>query len=507
MTTTTTTPITTTPTTMTTTTPTTMRMILALSLVSLGGCSFISKGTASLGGGSSGGSPVATSTGSAADVPQVKPDDDDPPHVRTALDRLDKMQAMIAARDFARYARESRDFQGTYLFRNGWEGERKREAMKQRLDALDAAAFKAYGGRLFATVGDAKRLTTGVDPDAVEAAAEALTACQTAAGTSTTGTGDAAEQLRTKIAAYEKALDRVRKIDAKAFHWYGDAPRFGTLDVPTKLMECEVNLVASELQFSDEYAPEEAGKTVVEKGCGVVEWLADGVQVGGGRFASYTRTAGGNSYVEAIPCGKVPKKDRFPAALAGAVKEFKSHMSKPNLVIVTDGKPYIESNDEDFRLYRYQKLLAYAKDFELSSNPCGSLKLFCEAGGSRGAAGYNRLEHHLDRAAVHAGKDPERCKGHLKNAKAQSENFDKLRADLVKSGDWKSGATYKTKKGAQLKEPDFISSFAEKGKLADDRLLEKYCDKPQAAAAAAAPATPASPAKPKSAKSAKTAKK
>ncbi|MBA3817332.1 MAG: hypothetical protein H0X17_00435 [Deltaproteobacteria bacterium] len=467
-------------------TTTTLRMILALSLVGGGGCSLISKGKASLGGGGS--SPVASTTGGGPAVPQVKPDEDDPPHVRTALDRLDKMQAMIADKDFARYARESRDFQGTYLFHNGWEGERKREAMKQRLDALDAAAFKAHGGRLFAAVGDAKRLTTGVDPDAVEAAAEALTACETAAGTSTTGRGDAAEERRTRIGAYEKALERVRKIDAKAFHWYGDAPRAGTLDVPTKLMECEVKLVASELQFADEYAPEEAGKTVVEKGCGVIEWLADGVQVGGGRFASYTRTAGGNSYVEKIACGKVPKQDRFPAALAAAVKEFKGHMSKPNLVIVTDGKPYIESNEEDFRLYRYQKLRAYAKDFELSSNPCGSLKLFCEAGGSRGAGGYNRLEHHLDRAAVHAGKDPERCKGHLKNAKAQAAGFETLRADLVKSGEWKSGATYKTKKGAQLKEQDFIRSFAEQGKLADDRLLEKYCDKPAAPAARSKPA-------------------
>ncbi|MBA3404525.1 MAG: hypothetical protein H0U13_07585, partial [Gemmatimonadaceae bacterium] len=74
------------------------------------------------------------------------------------------------------------------------------------------------------------------------------------------------------------------------------------------------------------------------------------------------------------------------------------------------------------------------------------------------------------------------------NAKAQAAGFETLRADLVKSGEWKSGATYKTKKGAQLKEQDFIRSFAEQGKLADDRLLEKYCDKPAAPAARSKPA-------------------
>ena len=471
------------------------RTIIALSLVGLTSCSLIAKGKASLGGGSSAN---PTTSAPVANVPQVKSDDSDPPHVRTALDRLDHMQQLIASKDFGPYARESREFQATFLFHEGWQGEKKHDAMKQRLDALDAAAFKAFGGRLYEVVGNGKRETTGVDPDAVDAAEQMVDACQGAAKMSTTGEGEASAALQVKVTAYEKAIARVKKIDAKAFRYYGDAKKSGMIDVPTRLLECEADLVGVVARFADEYAPEVAGTAAVEKGCGVIEWLADGVQIGSGTFAGYTRTAGGNSFVAKVECNKVPKADRYPGALADAVKEFKEHIEKKNVVIVTDGKPYVEANDEDLHLYRYQKLLAYAKDFELSSNPCGSLKLFCEAGGSRGAAAYNQLEHHLDRAAVHAGTDPERCKAHLKQAKAEADGFEQLHTDLVKRKEWVTGATYKTKKGAELSEKDFISSFAEKGKLADDRLLEKYCAKPAAVAtppAAAAPAKPATSAK------------
>jgi hypothetical protein len=126
--------------------------------------------------------------------------------------------------------------------------------------------------------------------------------------------------------------------------------------------------------------------------------------------------------------------------------------------------------------------MAYSKEFTFSGNPCGGTdeKLFCEAGGSKGARAYNEMEHHLDRARFLAGKAPDRCKQHLKDAVKNWESFSSMMEEMKKSKEWIGGATYRTKKGVKLKEKDFVASFEEKAGQADEKLGAKYCARPQA---------------------------
>lgn len=468
----------------------TLPSLLAVSLTGLAACSIISQGKDSLGDGASdklgdaAGDKASEAAGDSpvADVPQVKADDDDPPHVVRALERLDEMEKNIKDRDWARYARESRDFNGTILFQDGWKGERKLGKIKKRLAALDAAAFKAFGGRVSKLIGSGKRVTKEIDADAFEAGVAALDACQTAAGTTTTGTGDAKNKLAESIKAYEKASARALKMDKAVFRYFGDSGgRHMTVDMPTKILECEAELIAADLQFGDEYEPEVAPETEAITACGSMRWLAGGIQTGGGTFAPYERVAGGAEYPQKIPCKKVKKKGKVPRTLGNAIAQWKDYYEIKDVVFETEGAPYIDENDDDLRLWRYQVVMAYSKSFKFSGNPCGGTeeKLFCEAGGSKGARAYNVMEHHLDRARVHAGKAPDRCKEHLKGAVKSWESFSSMMADMKKSKSWISGATYRTKKGAKLPEKDFVASFEEKASNADDKLTEKYCARAQ----------------------------
>ena len=65
--------------------------------------------------------------------------------------------------------------------------------------------------------------------------------------------------------------------------------------------------------FEDAYIPEVAGKFELEKGCGAVDFLIDGVQIGSGRFAPYTRTVGGRQGLERTPCNKLAKRNSTPS--------------------------------------------------------------------------------------------------------------------------------------------------------------------------------------------------
>lgn len=447
--------------------------LFALSAALLaGGCSLIAGGTSKLGSSS----PVKGGS-----APELAADEDDPPHVRAALDQLDSMEKLITARDYQTYARESSRFQRTFLFQNGWADEPKHDAMYARLSALDAQAIASFGGRVAGAAGDAARLTKGVDEDAIEAAGEMLKACSNAAGLQASRSGDGADKLATALAAYEKAIARVTKLDPKAFRFIGDN------DVAMEMLACEHELVGTASEVGDEYQPEVHPKTETERGCGVMEWMADGVQIGSGRFAPYSRTVGGSDGAATpIACNKIPKRSKAGKQFAAAIREFADRESQrvADLIVVTKGAPEIQADDDDLRLHRYQVLVAYSKKFEFSKNPCGPGKTFCEAGGSRGAEAYNRMEHHLARAAVHAGRDADRCKQHLKQAIDRATWFAQFRADAIKSKQWETGATYKTKLGAKLPEPEFVASFAAQGERADAMLLDKFCTRAAAPAKA-----------------------
>jgi hypothetical protein len=434
---------------------TTLRILTTVALAGLCACSLIAKGK---GASSSGSSPIAA-------------DPDDPPAVKNKLAELEDIEKLLAESRWSDYAVKSKRLHSYFLFEKGLDGQPKREAIMQRLDALDAKAFATFP-RLQALVGEGPRVLE-VDTDVLEPLVDVLNACDGSQDIRSKGA------LDEKLAVYEKAIGRVKKVDAKGFRYFGETKsRFGTADVPSALIACEGNLAGAAAGFADAYVEETVPATEVEVGCGKAVFLADGIHTGPNQFADYTRTEGGAAYPEKLDCKKLPKKSKFGRAFAAAVTDYAKYIEIPEreIVVVADGKPYVEEAQSDGRLHRFQELVAYSKKFRFGKNPCGGEKIFCEAGGSKGAQAFNRLEHALERAQVHAGTNPQLCKAHLKDAKSRADWFAEFHADAKKDGSWITGATYKTKKGQQLKEPAFIAAFKDKGQLADDRLLGKYCD-------------------------------
>jgi hypothetical protein len=339
-------------------------------------------------------------------------------------------------------------------------------ALKNRLAAVEARLVERAGDAAKMAYGDGKRVKTAA-PDALEEAEAAIKMCEHATDTSgVRAAGDTdASILQDHYKKYQAKLAHAAKIDPNVL-----AHR----SVRMKVVACEYMLGVARLDFDDDYQPQFA-KSETEKGCGKQTLMAAGVQIGSGKFAPYARL--GVTYAEKIDCKKLAKKSNAGKAFKAAIREYEEQEGVKTGVYVVNGKPYVKEQD-DGRLYQMQDIDVYAKDMELAKNPCGGEKTFCEAGGSKSVAALNRLEHALDRAELHAGKDPDRCKKHLKEAKAQAAQFDKLHASAVKSGDWVSGATYKTRKGAKLSEKELLAAFATKGKLADDRSLDDYCAKP-----------------------------
>ena len=433
------------------------RILMSAALIGLCACSLIAKGKGT------GGSSPSGST--------ITADPKDSPAVKNKLKELEDLEKLHVAQRWTDYALGSKRLHSYFLFENGLEGQPKREPIMKRLASLDATAFATFP-RLQPILGEGKRVLE-VDADVLEPLVGVLNAC------------DGAKDIRGKgaldetVSAYEKALERVKKVDADGFRYFGETKsRFGTADIPSALLACEGNLAAAAGGFADTYVEETVPATEVEVGCGSALFLADGIRTGPDQFAAYTRTEGGANYPEKLDCKKLAKKNQVAGAFANAVADYAKYIEIPerDLVVTTDGKSYVEEAQGDGRLHRFQKLVAYSKKFRFAKNPCGGENIFCEAGGSKSAAAFNRLEHALDRAQVHAGTDPKLCKAHLADAKARAEGFAELYADSKKSGSWIAGATYKTKKGQQLKEAALIAAFKDKGQLADDRLLGKYCD-------------------------------
>jgi hypothetical protein len=445
----------------------------------LSGCSMIAGGKASLGGtsasgpSSSGGSPTATnhnnndSDGDSASMGETSSEIENP-----RKQTLEGLAKRIEAGEMAMYALESSREHVRIAFRPGTGADAKQDQLvAKRLAELDAIAFKKYP-RVAANVGNGTRVREA-DEDAVEAAKKMIDACQAVA--SIRGSSEINKEIADKTAVYEKELARVKKLDPKAFHYLGEG-----IDVPTDMLSCEHGIAQTSGYASDRYIPETAnGTTPTEKQCGMNDFLIDGVQLGGGRFAPYTRTVGGRQAFEELDCKKLAKKNKYPKSMAAAVKEVAEEigMKLSDMTVVAKGAPYIEADDDDGRLHRYQIVTVYSKNFEAAGNPCGKGKTFCEAGGSRGATAYNMAEFALERAAFHAGKDPDKCKKFLEEVKSQATWFAEFRDESIKSKSWITGATYKTKKGEKLPEVKFVAAFAKKGQDAEEMLDNKYCRK------------------------------
>jgi hypothetical protein len=459
------------------------------------------KGGLSLGNltGKSGGSPPAKSESSGSSSPsgssggsKVAASDDDPREIASAIRELDSADKKLADGDIDGYARISTRFNYDWYVKNELPDHPKSGKLKARLASLDSKAVTLAGGLLAKHYGDGKRVLVVKNKDVIEAMDKAISLCSGA--TTTSGGYSKGETYQTRLAdnmkKYEEALDRALRADPNVIRYVGEWTS-GYKDVPMDLVRCEAKIAEHRLNIEDNYvhetAPEGAGE---KKGCGKLTWLADGVQVGPNQFAPYTRSAGGQSYSEEIPCAKIPKKDSVGKELARAINEFKAYNKDiKNPVFVVRSKPYVQESNDDYRLHRWQEIEAYSKTMSLRANPCGGEKVFCEVGGSKGGRRFNELEHMLERADVHAGLRAERCKGHLKNAFKKWEEFRDFRDDLKKSGEWVEGATYKTKKGEKLPEPDFVAKFEKLGKLADERALGDYCSK-RPAKSSSSPAAP-----------------
>lgn len=437
--------------------------ITSVALVGLCACSFIQKTKSTVG------------KDSVPDAPAVTADDKDSPAVKNKLNDLAELETLLGNKQWTDYAVKSSRLRSYFVFENGLAKESKRDAIIKRLGALDVTAYRTFP-RLQALVGNGERvLEKEVNSKALEPLVGVIDACDGAHDIRNRGA------LDEKLAAYERALDRVKKVDANAFRYFGDTKsRYSTKDFPNTLLKCEADLAAAGSGFAEEYVAEAVPKTEVEIGCGKAELLADGIRTGPNLFAAYTRTEGGASYPEKLDCKKLAKKNAYAPGFADAVADYAKYIEIPQseLVVVTDGKPFVDESDSDGFLHRYQRLVAYSKKFRFAKNPCGAEKLFCEAGGSKGAQAFNRLEHALERAQVNAGTNPQLCKAHLKDAVSRAKWFVEFVADSKKSGSWIAGATYKTKKGEKLEESAFVAAFKAKGQLADDRQLGGYCDSP-----------------------------
>ncbi|MEJ7598885.1 MAG: hypothetical protein WKG01_13335 [Kofleriaceae bacterium] len=442
----------------------------------LSGCSMIAGGKASLGGKSSstpssdsasGPSTDNDSSSGSLDVGETSSEIENP-----RKQTLDGLVKRIESGEMAMYALEShREHAKLAFMEDRWREPKQDALVAKRLAELDAVAYQKYP-RVAANVGDGVRVREA-DEDAIEAAQKMISACQSVAGIR--GSSDMAEELADKMAVYEKEIARVKKLDPDAFRYLGK-----NVDIPADMLSCEHGIAGTAGYASDRYVPETAASTQLEKRCAAVDFLIDGVQLGGGRFAPYTRTVGGRQAMEEMDCKKLAKKNKYPKSMAAAVKEVAEEVGfkLSEMTVVAKGAPYIEVDDEDLRLHRYQIVTVYSKNFQTSGNPCGKGKIFCEAGGSRGAAAYNMVEFALERATAHAGKNPDQCKKFLGEVKQQADWFAKFREDSIKSKSWISGATYKTKKGVKMPEKEFVAAFAKKGSEAEDKLDNKFCRKP-----------------------------
>jgi hypothetical protein len=439
---------------------------LTLALL-LSGCSMIAAGKASTSSKPS--TPTAPTTAATPEALGETSDEIENPRKQT----LENLAKRIEAGDMAMYALEShREHSKLAFMEDRWRDPPQDKLVAERLAVLDAAAYKKYP-RVAANVGDGARVREA-DPDAIDAAKKMIAACQAVA--SIRGSDDMTKELADKMAVYEKEIARVKKLDPTAFHYLGE-----NVDIPADMLSCEHGIAQTSGYAEDRYVPETAPQAANEKRCAMVDFLIDGVQIRGGNFAPYTRTVGGRQAMEELACKKLAKKSKYPKPMAAAVKEFADDigLKLSEMAIVVKGKPYVEEDEDDGRLHRYQILTAYSKNFEFSGNPCGKGKTFCEAGGSRGAQAYNMAEFALERAAAHAGNDVDKCKKFLEETKSRAEWFVEFRADAIKSKSWITGATYKTKKGELLPEAKFVAAFAKLGKDAEDKLDNKFCRQPK----------------------------
>ncbi len=454
--------------------------LLSVGLSGLAACSIISQGKDSIGDGAP--DKLGDKAGDVTDDAPVKipgskleADDDDPPHVSRGIERLEKMEVALKAKEWLTYTELSHEMWKLTLKDHNYDDTDKKGAIVDRLLELDAAAYKAYGGEVYALIGKGKpkRVLDGLPSGASEVANALEDACERLPDPR--GNIDQ-DRLQTTLAEIDAAIAKGKKIDKRVFRSYlEDSPDVANVLIPCDLKRREVSTVAGDTYIPGPLAAQMPGGLKYKKMCGVSEFNFEAPAIGGGRFGPYLYNLSG--YAKKVPCNQLKKKNKFPRALKDAVAAYRADNKDPHgeMVFVTDGSPFVTRND-DGELNRYQPMKVYSREFSESIHPCGGENVQCEAYRDDGVhVTFNRMEFALQRAAVHAGKDVDACKKQLGLAKELSAEIATRRA----SDDWNSEMAYLTRYSGKLDDKQFGAAAADRGERADDRLESGYCKKRQ----------------------------
>jgi hypothetical protein len=454
--------------------------LVAVGLSGLAACSIISQGKDSVGDGAA--DKLGDKAGDVTDdapvsVPgsKLKADDDDPPHVGRGIERLEKMEVALKAREWLTYTELSHEMWKLTLKDHNYDDTKKKGAIVNRLLELDAAAYKTYGGEVYALIGKGKpkRVLEGLPSEASEVANALEDACDQLPDAQSRIDQ---ERLQKTLADIDAAIAKGKEIDKRVFRSYlEDSPDVANVLIPCDIKRKEVTTVAGDTYVPGPLAAQLPGGIKSKKMCGVSEFNFEGPAIGGGQFGPYLYNLSG--YAQKIPCSKLKKKNKFPSSLKDAVAAYRADNKDPDneMVFVTDGSPFVTRND-DGELNRYQPMKVYSREFSESVHPCGGDKVMCELYRNDGVhVTFNWMEFALQRAAAHAGKDVAACKKQLGVAKERSDEI----AAFRKTDSWDAEMAYLTRYSGKLDNKEFLAASADRGELAEDRLESGYCKKRQ----------------------------
>jgi hypothetical protein len=325
-----------------------------------------------------------------------------------------------------------------------------------------------------AIYGDGKRVTR-LDGDVIEAAKEALQACESAAATSNTGSGqEDVKNMDEAFKKYQSKLDRVMKADPAAVRWVGVEDGAFSRDFLSAFMACEWSMSERRAMFEDYYT-RDASRAEKFKGCGYEEWTLSALVTGRGT-SGYKLDGIPAVNGMATSCSKLPKRTKLPGNLKSvALREIPGAREKGRVLTVY-GKNTIRRGLDHYKLVGIRM---WGKDITLTTSDCGEKdpKLVCEASGSKTVFTFNAIAHYLERAEHHkAGGRAEKCKQMLGEARKSAEEWTKFVEDAKKSGEWVKGLTYMTKKHGRMNEKEIVAKVEELAQTADERSIG-YCGK------------------------------
>ncbi len=223
----------------------------------------------------------------------------------------------------------------------------------------------------------------------------------------------------------------------------------------------------------DDYTEQDIVQGKVVEVCGRFPFIVEAEWVRAKKFGPYQYNVRGD--LEKLPCDKLVKKNKFGKEVADAVAAMRKDQEDPSIIVVQTDKPYEGSKDTGER-DRFLPLMAYSKHMKGLDGPCGA-GYQCEAGGFEVPGTWNKLEHALARAAVHAGKDEARCKAQLKIAASKITWFAQEHELHGKLPYWKKMKYVNRAGDTKLDAAGLEKHFAAREALIKERTAGTYCAK------------------------------